>query len=115
MLELLERLLRGVECEILLADDGSIALILIEKQAVDLVTTHRRMPGPDGPKLLDGLRSRFLAVETIVISNLGSMDDASETDTNVGLDCIHEPIPMKVLSEKFRSVLEGKREVQAAS
>lgn len=53
------------------AEDGRQALVLLEKEKIDLVLTDRAMPVLDGIGLLQALRDRNSTVPVVMISAYG--------------------------------------------
>ncbi len=70
-------ILRGLGYRVLEADDGRVALDVLERSRVDLIVTDIQMPRIDGLELIQRLRddTRFKSTPIIVLSTLGSDED----------------------------------------
>ncbi len=68
---LMSDILRLEGFEILEAEDGQVALKLLDTEKVDLIITDRSMPGMGGMDLLRALKERKSIIPTIVVSAFG--------------------------------------------
>jgi HD-like signal output (HDOD) protein len=75
ILDGLRRMLRGQqeEWDLFFAGNGNEALELLGKKDIDVVISDMRMPGMDGIRLLNEIRSRFPHIVRIALS--GQMDE----------------------------------------
>ena len=101
---LLSRLLRMEGYDVVEAEDGQVALELIEKRQPDLVLLDVMLPARDGLDVLGDLR-RTSEVPVILVSALGE-----EADRVLGLkmgadDYVVKPFSAAELSARIESVL----------
>ncbi|MBI9096038.1 MAG: response regulator [Sphaerochaeta sp.] len=88
------------------AEDGVIALEVIEKIQPDLVVTDIHMPVMNGVQLLSHIQERFPLVSSVVVSGYQDFDSVKGALTNGSLDYILKPLsPVKIV-KAFSSVRE---------
>ena len=69
--QLLREILLEVGCLVLEAEDGELALEILDKKNVDLLITDRSMPRLGGLELLGKLREKGKMIPALVISTYG--------------------------------------------
>jgi CheY-like chemotaxis protein len=88
---LLERQLRRLGYEVLLAVDGAQGLAAALSSRPQVILTDLRMPGMDGHTLLRRLAAAGLAVSVIVMSGHGNMEDVIDVLRAGALDYLRKP------------------------
>ena len=78
--------------EVFCAPDGKQALQLLNEKEVDALLTDLRMPGLDGIDLLKAALEREPQIPTIIISGMGTMQDAIEALRLGAFDYIIKPV-----------------------
>lgn len=74
ILSSLKRLFRSTGHNILTAISGAEALVILEKEEVDLIVSDMRMPGMDGAMLLAQVASNYPDVVRILLTGYADMD-----------------------------------------
>jgi len=72
--ESLSRVMTRAGYRTLTAADGAEALVLLERETVDVVLTDLKMPGIDGISLLERLRARSPETIVIILTAFGTVD-----------------------------------------
>ncbi len=88
------------------AEDGQVALEVIEKLQPDLVITDIHMPAMNGVQLLSHIQERFPAVSSMVVSGYQDFDSVKGALTNGSLDYILKPLSPAKIIKAFSSVRE---------
>jgi len=76
MLEMLRAWLGDSGFDVAVTPDGYLALSLLQREPFDLVVTDMRMPGLSGLQLLSLIKELDPAIEVIVLTGQGTMEDA---------------------------------------
>ena len=74
----LKELLEEAGYRVTTASDGRIARDLLNQKHFDLLISDIRMPGVDGMKLLQEIRSRQLDTEVVIITSHSTVDTVME-------------------------------------
>jgi len=108
--DLLSRRLQRQGHTVLQAGDGSIALAMIEKEALDLVLLDLMMPGISGYEVLARLKSdpRFREIPVIMISALRELDSIVRCIEAGADDYLAKPFDPTLLRARVGSSLEKK-------
>jgi adenylate cyclase len=108
--DLLSRRLQRQGHTVLQAEDGSIALAMIEKEALDLVLLDLMMPGISGYEVLARLKSdpRFREIPVIMISALRELDSIVRCIEAGADDYLAKPFDPTLLRARVGSSLEKK-------
>ena len=108
--DLLTRRLQRQGHTVLQADDGTIALALVEKEAIDLVLLDLMMPGISGYDVLALLKSdpRFREIPVIMISALSELDSIVRCIEAGADDYLAKPFDPTLLRARVASSLEKK-------
>jgi adenylate cyclase len=108
--DLLSRRLQRQGHTVLQAKDGSIALALVEKEALDLVLLDLMMPGISGYDVLALLKSdlRFREIPVIMISALTELDSIVRCIEAGADDYLAKPFDPTLLRARVGSSLEKK-------
>ena len=108
--DLLSRRLQRQGHTVLQAEDGTIALALVEKEALDLVLLDLMMPGISGYDVLTLLKSdpRFRDIPVIMISALSELDSIVRCIEAGADDYLAKPFDPTLLRARVGSSLEKK-------
>lgn len=108
--DLLSRRLQRQGHTVLQAEDGTIALALVEKEALDLVLLDLMMPGISGYDVLISLKNnpRFREIPVIMISALSELDSIVRCIEAGADDYLAKPFDPTLLRARVRSSLEKK-------
>ena len=108
--DLLSRRLQRQGHTVLQAEDGTIALALVEKEALDLVLLDLMMPGISGYDVLISLKNnpRFREIPVIMISALSELDSIVRCIEAGADDYLAKPFDPTLLRARVGSSLEKK-------
>jgi adenylate cyclase len=108
--DLLSRRLQRQGHTVLQAEDGTIALAIVEKEALDLVLLDLMMPGISGYDVLASLKSdpRFREIPVIMISALSELDSIVRCIEAGADDYLAKPFDPTLLRARVGSSLEKK-------
>jgi adenylate cyclase len=108
--DLLSRRLQRQGHTVIQAEDGTIALALVEKEAFDLVLLDLMMPGISGYDVLALLKSdpRFREIPVIMISALSELDSIVRCIEAGADDYLAKPFDPTLLRARIGSSLEKK-------
>ena len=108
--DLLSRRLQRQGHTVLQAEDGTIALAMVEKEALDLVLLDLMMPGISGYDVLASLKSdpRFREIPVIMISALSELDSIVRCIEAGADDYLAKPFDPTLLRARVGSSLEKK-------
>jgi adenylate cyclase len=108
--DLLSRRLQRQGHTVLQAEDGAIALALVEREALDLVLLDLMMPGISGYDVLASLKGnpRFREIPVIMISALSELDSIVRCIEAGADDYLAKPFDPTLLRARVGSSLEKK-------
>lgn len=92
--------------QIYIAHNGQDALEVLDKTAIDVMVTDIRMPGISGIELLEKTNELFPALQTIVITGHGDLDNAIEALRLGALNYIKKPVSFEVLHFSIQKGIE---------
>jgi two-component system, NtrC family, response regulator HydG len=95
----LERLLKSQGFDVLVANDGSDALGVVERDRPDLIVTDLKMPRMNGDELLRELRRDRPELPIIILTGQGDIHSAVEAMKEGADDYITKPVDVSQLSE----------------
>ncbi len=107
--ESLGRALRRDGYEILVAENGKVALEVARENEVDLVLTDLKMPGLDGLDFLESLRVVRPDVPAILISAFASVDTAVKAVRRGVSDVLEKPIRLRDVRRAIKRVVDTHR------
>jgi CheY-like chemotaxis protein len=110
ILVILERMIRRMEHETILAANGKEAIRRLEEAPVDVVITDLIMPESEGIETIAAIRKRWPAVKIIAMSGGGSQSPVAylAVAANLGADAtLAKPFERTELVEALRRVLGG--------
>jgi DNA-binding response OmpR family regulator len=108
MLRLLTDVVELDNHDVLLAQDGALAMDFFEHQLPDLMITDILMPNKEGLELISEVREKFPKIKIIAYSGGGSSDPESylEFATGMGADRVFsKPMPLTLLREEIKNLL----------
>jgi CheY-like chemotaxis protein len=76
----------------------------------DLIVTDVRMPGPNGLRVLEGIRTAYWAIPVIVITAFGDEDTHAEARRLGAQVVIDKPFDLATLRDAVLDVLGGHRQ-----
>jgi two-component system, NtrC family, response regulator HydG len=95
----LERLLRSQGFDVLVANDGSDALGMVERDRPDLIVTDLKMPKMNGDELLRELRRDRPELPVIILTGQGDIHSAVEAMKEGADDYITKPVDVSQLKD----------------
>lgn len=101
-----------IDCRVLLAENGSNALKILRKEAVDVVLADILMPEMDGISLLQAIKDFDPAVTVIIMTAFGTVEKAVEAVKAGAYDFIQKPFEEKRLIHILKKGLELNRLVR---
>ena len=110
--ESLSRVMTRAGYRTLTAADGAEALVLLERETVDVVLTDLKMPGIDGISLLERLRARSPETIVIILTAFGTVDLAVEAMKKGAYDFLTKPINLDKLDLLLQHAFEARRLVR---
>ena len=110
--ESLSRVMTRAGYRTLTAADGAEALVLLERETVDVVLTDLKMPGIDGISLLERLRARSPETIVIILTAFGTVDHAVEAMKKGAYDFLTKPINLDKVDLLLQHALEARRLVR---
>ncbi|HXV59560.1 MAG TPA: sigma-54 dependent transcriptional regulator [Vicinamibacteria bacterium] len=94
--------------DVIEASSGSEALVLTDKEPVDLVFLDVKMPGMDGLEVLGKLRERENSPQVIVVSGHGNVQTAVQATKLGAFDFIEKPLETERVLLEAKNALEKK-------
>lgn len=103
---LLERLLKVAGYETETYPDGQAALDACQEEVFDLLITDLRMPGLDGFKLMENLKSSKPGLPVIILTAHGDVDTAIQALRRKACDFLTKPFDTCNILTSVRRVLD---------
>ncbi len=91
--------------QVMVAENGHMALDMLDNNPVDLVISDIRMPEMGGLELLRRLRVKNPALPVIIVTGFASVDTAVEAMKRGAYDYVLKPFPEEVVGETVRQAL----------
>jgi two-component system phosphate regulon sensor histidine kinase PhoR len=88
------RVLTGKGYEVLLAENGQMALEALEKERVDILLLDLKMPVLGGEEVLEIVRTRYPQIPVIIITGHGTVDTAVQCMKEGAYDFITKPFQL---------------------
>ncbi|MBN2372985.1 sigma-54-dependent Fis family transcriptional regulator [bacterium] len=95
--------------EVSVAEDGSQALEMIEKDTPDLIMLDIWMPGMDGIAALQKIREQWPDIAVVMISGHGNIETAVKTIKAGAYDFIEKPLSLEKTVLTVQHALEAQR------
>jgi len=109
MRQFLKKLLTDNGYEVVLAENGKIALEIMDKKIPDLALTDFKMPGMDGLQLLSKIKEKSPQVTVIMMTGYGTMENAIRAMRFGAYDYIAKPFEIEAILLVLDKALEKKR------
>lgn len=93
----------------LLAEDGEIALEMVQREVPDLVLLDIWMPGIDGIEVLQKLKAAYPALLVIMMSGHGTIETAVRATKTGAYDFIEKPLSLEKLILTIQNAFEMQR------
>jgi DNA-binding NtrC family response regulator len=100
--------------EVTVAENGRMALDLIEKNPPDLVIADIKMPEMDGIELLGRIKALDSDLPVIIITGFATVDTAVEAMKLGAFDYILKPFPVEIIEEAVSRVAAARAPLAAA-
>jgi len=108
LLDMMVETLRSRDCCVFKAYDGLAALELtLGLRVVDLLVTNTRMPGLNGPQLIQHVREEMPKLPILYIANRGTPQGAPN-GLPADVPTLREPFTREELLQAVRPLLSGK-------
>jgi len=104
--ELTNALLKSAGYNVLLANDGADALMMLGRERVELLLLDIDLPFIDGHKVLEALREKGIEVPTIFVSGLPGEEPEVKAFQIGAADFIRKPVKNSVLLARIAKVLK---------
>ena len=95
--------------EVVEAENGEIALTLLDQFAFDIIITDLRMPGVDGGRVIESAVERYPGIVAIVITGYGTIKDAVDVIKRGASDFVAKPFQFDELMHVLQKALEQRR------
>jgi signal transduction histidine kinase len=95
-----------------LAESGSRAIEMVERQPFDLVTLDLKMPGLSGIKVLEKVKEHDPDIEAIIVTGYGSMDTAIQGLRLGAFDYISKPFDVPQVVSLVQRAIERRNAKQ---
>ena len=103
------RLLTRVRYEVILAENGQVALDLLSRNSVDVILLDLKMPVMGGEEFLKTMRPLYPHIPVIIVTGHGSMDVAVDCMTRGAYYFISKPVDPDLLVLTIERALEKKQ------
>jgi two-component system phosphate regulon sensor histidine kinase PhoR len=108
-METSRRLLTRVRFEVMLAENGQVALDLLSENSVDVILLDLKMPVMGGEEFLKTMRPLYPQIPVIIVTGHGSVDIAVDSMTRGAYYFISKPVDPDLLVLTIERALEKKR------
>ncbi|MEW5766204.1 MAG: sigma-54 dependent transcriptional regulator [bacterium] len=88
---------------------GAEALEKVKEVSTNVVITDLKMPGMDGLQLMNALKKTYPAIEVVVVSGYGTIEDAVEAMKQGAFEYITKPIRVNELKIIVKKVMEQQK------
>jgi DNA-binding NtrC family response regulator len=102
----IQTFLRRRKYEILVCRSGEEALRLVRKQKVNVILTDLALPGMDGLKMLQKIKTLKPHIEVIFISSDVSLNKVVEVMKEGAYDFYEKPVELRLLNQIIKKALE---------
>jgi DNA-binding NtrC family response regulator len=109
ILDWMSLVLRSMGLEPVTADSAEEALVILSNRDIGFVITDFMMPRMNGADLIREMRSRHLVIPVVVMSGVGSIDDAVNLLRLGADDFLAKPIRRDVLTVRLEQVIQKAR------
>lgn len=107
MPRLLQRTLEPeIDCSVLMAFSGKMALAMLEQEQFDLVICDIKMPGMDGFELLERIRTAYPDLTIVMLTAFGNIEFAVKAIKKGAYDFVQKPFDQDEIIFKIKKALE---------
>ncbi len=107
MTKLLQRSLESeIDCSVVMAFSGKMALSILDEEKFDLAICDIRMPGMDGFELLDFIQDRHPYLTVVMLTAFGNIESAVKAIKKGAYDSIPKPFEQGEIIFKIEKALE---------
>ncbi len=106
----LTKVLKRRKITLLTAETGEDGLELLEHAAVDVVVLDVKMPGMDGLEALKRIKSKYPALEVLLLTGHPNVSDAHEGVRRGAFDYLVKPPDVEELTRKIRAAYRKMRD-----
>lgn len=99
----------GPSCAIYCAENAKMALELLGKQSIDLITLDQKLPDRPGLELLQELKLRYPDTEVVIVTGYGSLKSAMEGIRHGAAGYLLKPFNTHELTALIQQTIEKKR------
>lgn len=103
VLEILTRICQDLFAEVVVCENGTDALALLDTKPFDLLISDLRMPGTSGLSLLAESKRRHPRRPALLISGYAD-DEAIDRARDLGAEVLHKPFGAKSLRAAIRTL-----------
>lgn len=103
------RSLEDADCNTRAAEDGGMAIQLMEEHPIDVVLLDLRMPGLDGMDVLKTIKQRWPDSEVVVITGYPSIDTAKKAVRLGAYNYLTKPVGPDDLVKAANDAINQKR------
>jgi DNA-binding NtrC family response regulator len=96
--------------DVLAVHSGQACLETLEKESIDVIILHVKMPGMDGIETLKKIKKLHPLVEVIMLTGHGTIQSAVEGMKLGAFDFLLKPADFKALTEKLNKAKERRKE-----
>jgi DNA-binding response OmpR family regulator len=98
--------LKQIGLDTTVANDGTIALGIIDKQDFDCILLDLILPGADGFTILESIRKKSKSTKVIIMTNLGQPEDRTRVE-KLGITAyyVKSEVSISQLAESVKQVL----------
>ncbi len=100
--------------EVSVAENGQMALEMVEKSPPDMLITDIKMPSLDGIQLLGRIKALRPSLPVVIITGFATVDTAVEAMKQGAVDYIIKPFSVEVIEETVARVFASKVELPSA-
>jgi two-component system response regulator AtoC len=109
MREIVRIALEGKGFQVEEAADGNVGLQMIRRYPYDVVVTDLQMPGPRGERILEETLSIFPETIVIIMTGVGSIQNAVEAMRRGAYDYLQKPFPLDELVVRVEKGLQERK------
>lgn len=105
----MERIVRGMGFEAVLARDARQALEVLDQLPIAAIVSDIQMPGMSGTELLGEIRKNFIDIPVIFVTGAPSVESASEAVNFGALQYLQKPFPAEELEQALDKAVQMRR------
>ncbi len=106
--------LSAIGYSVTVAENGQMALSIVQKDSLDLIISDIKMPGMDGLEFLQKVKLSHPHVPVVMVTAFATVDSAVEAMKRGAFDYILKPFPLEVVVETAQRVFAQKHQLDSA-